>query len=61
MHPIMRRIDKHLRLTGQPPTRFGREALGDPCFVGDLRRGREPGPATVARIEAFIADREASA
>lgn len=61
MHPILRRIDKHLRLTGQPPTRFGREALGDPRFVGDLKRGREPGPAVVARVEAFIANREAGA
>ena len=61
MHPIKRRIDEQLRVTGQPPTRFGREALGDPSFVRDLKRGREPNAATVARVEAFIADREAGA
>lgn len=59
MHPLVRRIERHLRKTGQPPTRFGREAVGDPRIVGDLKNGREPGAAIVARIEAFIAAREA--
>lgn len=58
MHPVLRRIQKHLRATGQPPTRFGREAVGDPRIVGDLKNGREPGAAIVARIEAFIAARD---
>ena len=61
MHPLVRTIDRHLRRTGQPPTRFGREAVGDPRIVGDLKNGREPGPAMVARIEAFIAQREIGA
>ena len=50
MHPVYRRIEKHLRATGLPPTRFGREAVGDPRIVGDLRNGREPGPA-IARSD----------
>lgn len=58
MHPVLKRIQHHLARTGQPPTRFGREALGDPRLVGDLRRGREPSVNTVARIDAFIAARE---
>ena len=57
MHPVLKRIERHLRATGEPPTRFGREALNDPRLVGDLRNGREPGPGTVARIDAFIATR----
>ncbi len=39
-------------------TRFGRGAIGDPRLIGDLRRGREPRKATLARIEAFIATLE---
>lgn len=58
MHPIVGKIERHLRTTGQPPTRFGREAAGDPRLVGDLKNGREPGPALAARIAAFIALRE---
>lgn len=55
MHIVLKRIERHLRATGQPPTRFGREAVGDPRLLGDLKLGREPGAAIVARIEAYIA------
>lgn len=55
MHPVLKRIQRHLRATGQPQTRFGREAIGDPRLVGDLKNGREPGLRTVERIDAFIA------
>jgi hypothetical protein len=48
-------IDRYLRRTNMPPTRFGRLAVNDPRLVGDLKRGRHPGPRMVARIEAFIA------
>jgi hypothetical protein len=34
--------------------RFGRDAMGDPRFVFDLRRGREPRPRTVERIRSFL-------
>ncbi|NIJ23757.1 hypothetical protein [Sphingomonas japonica] len=35
---------------------FGRRAMADPRFVHDLRRGREPRPRTVRRIESFLAE-----
>lgn len=54
MH-LLSAIEKYLRRTNMPPTRFGREAVGDPRFVGDLRRGREPRAATVARVAAYLA------
>ena len=47
-------IDRYLRGTGMPPTKFGRLAVNDPRLVGDLRRGRQPGRALAARVEAFI-------
>lgn len=51
-------VNAFLRRSGMPPTRFGREALGDPRFVGDLRLGRCPGPRVRSRVYAFIARKE---
>lgn len=55
MTPLLTKIEKHLRLSHESPTRFGREVAHDPRFVFDLRRGREPRPRTEARVLAFIA------
>jgi hypothetical protein len=43
------------------PTAFGREAVGDPCFVWDLRAGRAPRLSTVDRVLDFIAARRSEA
>lgn len=56
---VLRKIDRYLRETGMPETKFGRLALKDPRLVRDLRNGREPGSRTIARIEAFIAGGDA--
>ena len=53
MH-LLREIEKFLRSSGVPAARFGRDAINDPRFVFDLRRGREPRPQTVARIVDFL-------
>jgi hypothetical protein len=47
-------VDRYLRHTGTPPTRFGRQAAGDPHFVKDLRNGREVGSRLACRVQAFI-------
>lgn len=47
-------IDRYLRRTGTPPTTFGRRAVNDPRLVGDMRRGRLPGPGVRARVEAML-------
>jgi hypothetical protein len=52
---LLRQIEKFLRETGMPPTQFGRLAIGDPCFVSDLRKGRTPRAVTEKRIARFIA------
>lgn len=52
---LLAKIDRFLRQTGMPPTKFGRLAVRDPRLVGDLRRGREPGPSMVRRVDHFIA------
>lgn len=59
MH-LLSTIERHLRRTGLPPTRFGREAIGDPRFVMDLRRGREPRPRTIAKVVAYMAQQDAA-
>lgn len=51
---VLIRIDKYLRRTGMPVSKFGRLAVNDPRLVHDLKCGRQPGRALVARIEAFI-------
>jgi hypothetical protein len=48
-------VERHLRRAAVSPSRFGREVAGDPRFVFDLRRGREPRAATRERVLAFIA------
>ena len=53
MTPLVK-IDQYLRRTKMPPTKFGRLAVNDPRLVGDLKRGRNPGPKMMARIDAFI-------
>jgi hypothetical protein len=51
-------VERHLRARAVSPSRFGRQVSGDPRFVFDLRRGREPRPAMAARVLAYIAGAE---
>jgi hypothetical protein len=58
MH-LRRRIELYLRRNRIAPTRFGREAVNDPRFVFDLRRGRELRKNTAARVARWLDNREA--
>ena len=60
MH-LMRRIQRFLERAEMAPTRFGREAVGDPRLIGDLRNGRELRASTAARIKAWLDEREKEA
>lgn len=51
---LLREVEKFIRRSDIAPTRFGREAVGDPRFVFDLRKGRDPRPRTVERVRAFL-------
>ncbi len=55
---LLYRIDKCLRAAQLTPTRFGRNSVGDPRLVFDLKRGRELRPKTAARVERYIASLE---
>lgn len=58
---VLRKIQKFLKHSGMPPTKFGRLAVRDPRLVGDLRNGREPGARMVRRIETFLAEHSGDA
>lgn len=58
---LLQRIENHLKVRRMPPTRFGREAVGDPGFVFNLRNGREPRSATVKRVLDYLDARDAQA
>lgn len=51
---LITRIERFLRETGMPWTKFGRLATRDPRFVQDLRNGRTPRAATAERVEHFM-------
>lgn len=51
---LLQRIERCLRVHRIPPARFGRDAVGDPCFVFDLRDGRECRQQTVVRVNTYL-------
>lgn len=55
---VHRKIEKFLRRTKMPASKFGRLSVNDPRLVHDLRNGRELGMRIAARIEAFLASQE---
>ena len=50
----LQHIERFLRETGMPWTKFGRIVAHDPRLVGDLRNGRVPRSPLAQRIEQFI-------
>lgn len=55
---VLDNVERFLRRSRMPVTKFGRLAVSDPRLVLDLRQGREPRPKTAARIEAFLRAQE---
>lgn len=53
---LIRTIEKFLRQTDMPATKFGRLAAQDPRFVLDLRNGRIPRTAMETRVFDFMAN-----
>jgi hypothetical protein len=52
---LLDKIESYRAAARLPATTFGRRAVRDPRLVLDLRRGRQPGPAMIRRVEAFMA------
>lgn len=57
MTDLLATVTDFLRQSGMADTTFGRQAMGDPNFVFDLREGRDYRVSTVQRVEKFIADK----
>lgn len=53
-------IDSYLERAKVSPSAFGREAVGDPNLVSDLKSGRMPNLRTVERITEFMSAPRAS-
>ncbi|KQN12023.1 hypothetical protein [Sphingomonas sp. Leaf28] len=54
-------IDAFLDRHSMRPTRFGRDATGEPQLIDSLRNGRSPSLDTAGRITRFMAKRDAEA
>jgi sulfate adenylyltransferase subunit 2 len=48
-------IERHLTAQNIEPSAFGKQALGDPNFIFDLRKGRSPSARTMDKVRAFMA------
>jgi len=53
-------VEAFIAASGVRPSEFGRQAVGDPSFVLNLRRGRSPTLATADKVLAFIERCEAA-
>jgi hypothetical protein len=53
MH-INRLVERFLRETDLPPTKFGRLSVRDPRLVFDMRNGREIGEPVAVRLREFM-------
>jgi len=54
-------VDQHLERARIAPSTFGMEAAGDPNFVFDLRRGRQPRPEIIDRVRQFMREPQGAA
>jgi sulfate adenylyltransferase subunit 2 len=48
-------IERYLASAGVDPSALGKQALGDPNFVFDLRKGRSPSTRTIDKVRGWIA------
>ena len=48
-------IERYLSSAGVDPSALGKQALGDPNFVFDLRKGRSPSTRTIDKVRGWIA------
>ena len=56
---LLMRIERYLRRSRIPATRFGRDVVGDPRLIHDIKHGRQLRPALRRRVEAFLEEAEA--
>ena len=52
-------IERFLETAGLEPTTLGKQALGDPSFVFDLRKGRSPSTRTIGKLRVWMQQQNA--
>ena len=52
---LLEQVERYLAQTNVPPSRFGRQAVGDPRLVADLRSGRTLRRGTRERLQNYLA------
>ncbi|WP_447724581.1 hypothetical protein [Sphingomonas koreensis] len=55
MDDLLIEIEAFCRTHQVKESRFGRDAVNDTTFIPQLREGREPRRATIARVRQFMA------
>ena len=53
-HSFLSEIERFLQAAGMDPTALGKQALGDPSFVFDLRKGRSPSTRTIDKVRSWM-------
>jgi len=53
-HAFLQDIEQFLANRALDPTTLGKQALGDPSFVFDLRKGRSPSTRTINRVREWM-------
>lgn len=53
--PLIEQIEAFVSSHDMSPITFGREAMNDPHFVRDLRKGRRLWPETEKKVRDFLA------
>ena len=51
-------IEQFLAKSATDPSTLGKNALGDPNFVFDLRNGRSPSTRTIDKVRSWMTARE---
>ena len=54
-------VERHIRKNRVSPARIGRESVGDPRLVFDMRNGRNLGGKIEARLQAYLSQQEGGA
>ena len=57
-HRFLADIERFLAAAGLDPTTLGKQALGDPSFVFDLKKGRSPSARTMDKVRQWMRDRQ---
>jgi sulfate adenylyltransferase subunit 2 len=53
-------VERFLETAGLEPTSLGKQALSDPSFVFDLRKGRSPSTRTIDKVRAWMQQQKSS-